>query len=84
MRRGASFGVVWAVVALAAWAPQPLQAQSVRQEVTSLRFQGNQEYSGEALSRAILTRETKCRSILFQIVPFCLAGADFSLNGAQR
>ncbi len=58
----------------------PLPGQSTPLEVTSLRFIGNEEFSGEALSRAIVTRETECRSALFQIVPLCLAGVDFALN----
>jgi outer membrane protein insertion porin family/translocation and assembly module TamA len=58
----------------------PLSGQSTRLEVTNLRFIGNKEYSGAALSRAIITRETECRSVLFQILPFCLAGVDFALN----
>ncbi len=80
MRRRASFWLAWAAVALVAWAPESGLAQSTRQEVTSLRFQGNRQFSGETLSRAILTRETQCRSILFQIIPFCLVGAEFSLD----
>jgi outer membrane protein insertion porin family/translocation and assembly module TamA len=67
-------------IGLTAFAPPPLLGQSSLQEVTSLRFQGNTQFSGEALSRAIITRETECRSVLFQIIPFCMAGVDFALD----
>jgi len=53
---------------------EPLSGQIGLQEVTSVRFEGNREFPDEALSRAIITRETECRSI------FCMAGADFSLD----
>ena len=59
-------------------APHPLLGQMEAREVTSLRFQGNQQFSDEALASAIITRDTECRSFLF--TPFCLAGAGFSLE----
>ena len=59
---------------------EPLSGQIGLQEVTSLRFQGNSQFPDEALANAIITRETECRSFLFQLIPFCLAGADFSLD----
>ena len=58
----------------------PLHGQIGLQEVTRVRFQGNQSFTDEALAAAIITRETECRSILFQIIPFCPAGADFALD----
>ncbi|MBT8396915.1 MAG: BamA/TamA family outer membrane protein [Gemmatimonadetes bacterium] len=72
--------VPWALAVLTVALPLALSGQSVRQEVTSLRFEGNTQFSGEVLSRSVITRETQCRSFLFRIVPFCLAGADFALD----
>ena len=80
MPRWPSWRIVVGVVGLALSAPGPLFAQIGRQEVTSLRFEGNREFSSEALSRSIITRETECRSVLFQIIPLCLAGVEFSLD----
>ena len=59
---------------------EPLSAQIGLQEVTSLQFRGNHHFSDAALANAINTRETECRSFLYQIIPFCLAGADFALD----
>jgi len=59
---------------------ESLSGQIGLQEVTSLRFQGNSQFPDEVLANAIITRETECRSFLFQLIPFCLAGADFSLD----
>ncbi|MGD2122980.1 MAG: BamA/TamA family outer membrane protein [Gemmatimonadota bacterium] len=80
MGRGILERLVWTVGLLALAGPMPLSGQSTLLEVTDLRFVGNEEYSGEALSRAIVTRKTECRSVLFQIVPLCAAGFDFSLS----
>ena len=54
----------------------PLEAQAGLDEVTELRFQGNERFSDQVLARAIVTRETSCRS--FILAPFCWAGADFA------
>jgi len=61
-------------------AQEPLSGQVGLQEVTSLRFRGNAQFPDEDLANAINTRETECRSILYKVIPFCLAGADFSLD----
>lgn len=45
-------------------------------EVTELRFEGNESFSDEALANAIVTRETECRTIVFQ--PFCWAGSSWA------
>lgn len=67
-------------LALSLVVQEPLSGQIGLQEVTSLRFQGNREFSDQVLANSIITRETECRSFLFQLIPFCLAGADFSLD----
>lgn len=68
------------VLSLSGMVQGPLSAQIGLQEVTRLRFQGNSQFPNEALANAIITRETECRSFLFQLIPFCPAGADFSLD----
>ena len=80
MPKWPSWRILLGLVGLVLSAPGSLSGQIGRQEVVSLRFEGNREFSSEALSRAIITRETDCKSILFRIIPFCLAGAEFSLD----
>jgi outer membrane protein assembly factor BamA len=54
-------------------------AQSpLRPEVLDLRFEGNFTFSDNAIGAAIITRETECRSVVLQIIPFCPLGADFA------
>jgi outer membrane protein assembly factor BamA len=56
-----------------------LQGQNAtRPEVVELRFQGNAAFSDQDLSRAIITRETQCRSVVLQ--PFCWLNRDFALD----
>ncbi len=57
---------------------EPLLAQGVREEVVSLRFTGNRRFQDQVLANSIITRETTCRSPV--LLPFCWAGADFSLD----
>ena len=66
------------LLGLLAVGKESLSGQVGLQEVTSLRFQGNTQFSDQALAGAIITRETECRTFIF--IPFCLAGADFSLD----
>ncbi len=56
----------------------PASAQVGRVEIAKVRFEGNDHFSSDSLSRAIVTRETRCRSVWFQ--PFCWGGADFALE----
>ena len=67
-------------IALWGWAliPSPVLSQVGRTEVSEVTFQGNQSFPDDSLSRAIVTRETECRSVVF--TPFCWAGADFALQ----
>lgn len=64
--------------------PRAADAQTEsRPEITALRFVGNQTFPDGQLRNAILTRQTECRSFLFQwVVPFCRFGAEFSLDPA--
>ena len=67
-------------IVLWGWAliPSPVSSQVGRTEVSEVAFQGNQSFPDDSLSRAIVTRETECRSVVF--TPFCWAGADFALQ----
>ena len=67
-------------IALWGWAliPSPVSSQVGRTEVSEVAFQGNQSFPDDSLSRAIVTRETECRSVVF--TPFCWAGADFAVQ----
>ena len=67
-------------IALWGWAliPSPVLSQVGRTEVSEVAFQGNQSFPDDSLSRAIVTRETECRSVVF--TPFCWAGADFAVQ----
>ena len=67
-------------IVLWGWAliPSPVLSQVGRTEVSEGAFQGNQSFPDDSLSRAIVTRETECRSVVF--TPFCWAGADFALQ----
>ncbi len=69
-------GIV-AVLALALLAA-PAAGQIGRVEVERVRFEGNQSFASDSLSRAIVTRQTECRSTFF--LPFCWAGADFAIQ----
>ncbi len=67
-------------IALWSWAliPSPVLSQVGRTEVSEVAFQGNQSFPDDSLSRAIVTRETECRSVVFTL--FCWAGADFAVQ----
>jgi len=55
----------------------PVLAQSSdRPEVSSLRFEGNESFDADALTAAIVTRQTECRSAV--LYPLCLAGFEFA------
>jgi len=73
-------GAILPAVALgsALAAPTPLSAQVGQIEVAAVRFQGNRVAPSDSLSRAIVTRATECRSIVY--LPFCAAGAEFALQ----
>jgi outer membrane protein assembly complex protein YaeT len=78
MRRCASLVLLVGLAPLALWGHRPLSAQIGLQEVTRLSFEGNRRFSDRVLANAIITRETECRSPI--LMPFCWAGARFSLD----
>jgi len=80
MRRRFHLTLLMGVLSLSLFAQKPLSGQIGLQEVTSLRFEGNREFPDEVLRNSIITRETECRSFIFKVIPFCLAGAEFSLD----
>ena len=58
-----------------------LEAQDPnRPEVVDLSFEGNRAFEDRALSGAILTRQTMCRSRVLE--PFCWMGREFALDRA--
>ena len=67
-------------IALSVWLliPSPVLSQLGQAEVTKVMFQGNESFPDDSLARAIVTRETECRSVVF--TPFCWAGANFALQ----
>jgi outer membrane protein assembly factor BamA len=67
--------------ALAGTAPLSAQVPPAgRQEVSSVRFEGNHAYPADSLARAIVTTQTECRSIVLE--PFCWMGWGFALRRA--
>ncbi|MDP2957436.1 MAG: BamA/TamA family outer membrane protein [Longimicrobiales bacterium] len=69
------------LLALAAGtAPGEALAQAGRPEVVEVRFRGNEAFPSDSLARAIVTRQSECRSAVFQ--PFCWGGADFAMRRA--
>jgi outer membrane protein assembly factor BamA len=76
-------GVLLSLLAAAVlpWLPLPSEAQTPsRPEILSLHFEGNESFPDRMLRNAILTRETECRSFVFQVVPFCPLGAEFAID----
>lgn len=77
----------FALGACAVWAalgPAHAVAQLAPPEVVDVRFEGNETFSDDSLAAAIATRETECRSWLFQVLPpLCPLGFDFALNRSR-
>lgn len=49
-------------------------------EVVEVRFQGNEAFPDDSLSRAIVNRQTECRTFVFQLFPLCPLGVDWALD----
>ena len=62
-------------------AGQSVDAQLRGDEVKTVRFQGNATFAADLLARAIVTKETDCRS--FMLSPFCWLGMNFALRRSQ-
>jgi len=76
MRAGAA---VFLALTLAA---TPVSAQIGRTEVKQVRFEGNDHFSADLLSRAIVTRETRCRTGWFW--PVCQFGIALERSYLDR
>ena len=70
--------LAWAVIGATFLVPPPASAQVGRTEIASVRFHGNQLFPDDSLARAIVTRESECRSAVLS--PFCVFGADFAVQ----
>ena len=78
------FGVCALAFLLASGVTTEAAAQLRGPEVTSVRFEGNETFPSDSLSRAIATRETECRSWAFYFpLPLCPLGIDFALSRSQ-
>ena len=53
-------------------------AQGELEEVTALRFEGNEVFSDRVLSASIMTRSTECRGLLLKF--FCWSGSSFAVD----
>ncbi len=78
-RKRGSFAVLFGLVLLLSpLLADEAGAQATRPELVRLNFEGNDTFSDRALSNAIITRPTACRSFVLQ--PLCWAGADFAID----
>lgn len=80
---GSKAPFVWTAIALstlaALLAPGRVEAQELRgDEVRRVTFVGNETFPSDSLARAIVTRETECRSTV--LAPFCWLGMNFALR----
>jgi len=57
---------------------QPVGAQLRGDVVRTVRFEGNSTFPSDSLARAIVTKETECRTNV--LVLFCALGFDFALR----
>ena len=62
-------------------AAESVDAQLRGDEVKTVRFQGNVTFPEDSLARAIVTKETDCRSSV--LIPFCWLGINFALRRSQ-
>lgn len=78
-RRPTAAGTVIALLpALLAAVLPAAAAQGELEEVTALRFEGNDIFSDRVLSASIMTRPTECRGWVLQ--PFCWLGSSFAID----
>ena len=68
----------WIALSVCLLRPSPVLSQLGQAEVTKVIFEGNESFPDDSLARAIVTRETECRSVVF--TPFCWAGANFAVQ----
>lgn len=81
---GRRVSVLFLAVAGATAVPTTVDGQIQPPEVTDVRFEGNETFPSDSLARAIATRETECKSGLFNVpIPLCPLGIGFALNRSQ-
>lgn len=68
------------LLALATALPAPVRAQAGPPELDEIRFRGNEAFPEDSLSRAIVNRETHCRTFFFEILLLCPLGIDFAFE----
>lgn len=73
----ALFVIVFTPASLATALPASA-AQGELEEVTTLRFEGNEVFSDRVLSASIVTRSTECRGWLLKL--FCWLGSSFAID----
>ena len=66
------------LIGVAALVPSPASTQVGRTEIASVSFHGNESFPDDSLARAIVTRQSECRSAVLS--PFCLLGTDFAIQ----
>ncbi len=72
------------LLAIAFLLPSGLVAQALAAtEVLEVRFEGNETFPDDSLTRAIVTSETECRSWILQASLLCTLNLDFALRRGQ-
>jgi outer membrane protein assembly factor BamA len=82
MRSAPAVACLVLVTAAAALAPSDVRGQLVR-EVRRVEFTGNRTFPRDSLARAIRTRQTECRSWVFQLTLLCVFDAGFAQRRAE-
>lgn len=77
-RRAAARSVIALLPALLATALPASAVQGELEEVTALRFEGNEIFSDRVLGASIMTRPTECRGWLLKV--FCWSGGSFAID----
>jgi outer membrane protein insertion porin family len=80
----AMFALLTVVFALLGADARSAAGQLRALEVESVRFEGNETFPDDSLTRVIVTQKTECRSFVLKFpIPFCGLGMEFSLRRAQ-
>lgn len=68
----------WVLLCVLAVVPSSASSQIARTEVGHVVFEGNESFRSDSLARAIVTRQTECRSAILS--PFCALGTNFAVQ----
>jgi outer membrane protein assembly factor BamA len=74
--------ITWALAATVGLPPAEAKGQ-VAPEVRRVEFTGNETFPSDSLSRAIRTRQTECRSWVFQLTLLCPFDVGFAMERAE-